>query len=234
MSAPQPGAAAAVSNPDGPRIRAAVLFGIEGDLRFLSHHDEMRMLTRAVTRAAWPLAYSRGFNPQPRITLPLPRAVGTASAAELAVIDLAGTADAETLRASLAGQMPADAPLHRVATPLPTGTPHPVTVDYAVDLTDEQVGPAAERLAQVLAADRLMIERQYGSGKRPRPIDVRPLIESVALEGSRLTMRLRYEQQGTARPGEVMQCLGLAADDCEHRIRRLRVEWDMQLEGAPD
>ncbi len=55
------------------RLRAALEFALAGDLRFLAHHDELRLLTRALVRAGWPLAYSQGFNPRPRLVLPLPR-----------------------------------------------------------------------------------------------------------------------------------------------------------------
>ena len=37
----------------------ALCFALDGALRFLSHHDELRMLTRALRRARWPLAASR-------------------------------------------------------------------------------------------------------------------------------------------------------------------------------
>jgi len=38
-----------------------------GDLRFISHLDWLRMIYRAVSRAKLPMAYSRGFNPRPKI-----------------------------------------------------------------------------------------------------------------------------------------------------------------------
>ncbi|MFN0137476.1 MAG: TIGR03936 family radical SAM-associated protein [Phycisphaerae bacterium] len=213
------------------RIRAALTFGIEGDLKFLSHHDEMRMLTRAMIRAAWPLAYSQGFNPQPRLTLPLPRAVGTASDAEMAIVDLTHAAEVAGLHESLARQMPTGAPLHAIVVPMSPGTPHPVAVEYAVELEASDAQQVGEKLTATLAAERLDLMRQYGSGKPPRRIDVRPLIERLSLEGLSLVMRLRFESQGTARPGEVLECLGVVAGEYEHRIRRRRVDWDKQIAG---
>jgi radical SAM-linked protein len=38
-----------------------------GDLRFISHLDWLRMIYRTVSRAKLPVAYSRGFNPRPKI-----------------------------------------------------------------------------------------------------------------------------------------------------------------------
>ena len=71
-----------------PCFRVALSYALNGELRYLSHRDELRMLTRALVRARWPLRYSRGFNPIPRLTLTLPRSVGTASECQLALVEL--------------------------------------------------------------------------------------------------------------------------------------------------
>jgi radical SAM-linked protein len=39
----------------------------QDQLRFISHLDWLRMLQRAVSRAGFPMAYSQGFNPKPKI-----------------------------------------------------------------------------------------------------------------------------------------------------------------------
>ena len=72
------------SSSDTPiREKWAFEFSVTGDLRFISHRDTVRVFQRALARAALPVAYSEGFNPHPRLSLPLPRAVGVASEAEL-------------------------------------------------------------------------------------------------------------------------------------------------------
>ncbi len=63
--------------------RILVQFSVRGDVRFVSHHDLMRVLGRAARRAGLPVAMSEGFNPRPRISLLLARGVGVASDAEL-------------------------------------------------------------------------------------------------------------------------------------------------------
>ena len=61
-------------------------FSIEGDLRFLSHRNVMNLCVRASARAGLPVAFSKGFNPRPKISLLLPRPVGVASQCELLII----------------------------------------------------------------------------------------------------------------------------------------------------
>ena len=52
------------------RFRFMLTFRIDGDLRFISHLDTVRLFRRACARAGLPVRYSQGFNPQPRIVLP--------------------------------------------------------------------------------------------------------------------------------------------------------------------
>ena len=56
-----------------------VKFGIKGNLRFLSHAETIRLFERACVRAGIKLVYSQGFNPHPKLSLPLPRTVGVES-----------------------------------------------------------------------------------------------------------------------------------------------------------
>ena len=62
-----------------------VKFRISGSLSYLSHRETMTMFDRALVRAQVKLKYSEGFNPRPKLSLPLPRSVGIASDAELLV-----------------------------------------------------------------------------------------------------------------------------------------------------
>ena len=53
-----------------------------GSLRFLSHLDVTRVLSRAFRRARIPTAYSRGFHPMPKMAFGPALPVGIASRAE--------------------------------------------------------------------------------------------------------------------------------------------------------
>src|SRR3989304_8362378 len=75
------------SPPCGERHRWLFAYSIDGDLRFISHHDTLRLFRRAMARANLPVRYSEGFNPHPRIMIPLPRPVGIASQAEAIVVE---------------------------------------------------------------------------------------------------------------------------------------------------
>jgi radical SAM-linked protein len=213
------------------RFRVALEFAINGELRYLSHHDEIRMLVRAVVRAGWPLAYSRGFNPLPRVRLPLPRNVGIASECEWGLVDLQEAREPAELSERLAAVLPRDCTLQRVIAPAPRETPQPRRVVYVLRLDAETMDAMGERANQLMARDSLRIQRDYGPDKVARSIDIRPYIETLTLDGDELRIVLCFDAQRTARPGEVLTELGLAPADHQNRLRRAEIHWNMELCG---
>lgn len=217
---------------DASRRRAAIEYVIDGDLRFLAHHDEIRMITRTMIRAGWPIGYSEGFNPQPRISLPLPRRVATASDSQWAVAELAPSEQtAAELFESLSAAAPANVPIRGVTTPLPPGTPHATRADFSVDLNAADADIAAAKIGELLSRDSIAVTRSVGPDKPARAIDIRPLIESLVLDGVVLRMRVVFEGQRSARPIEIVESLGLPPAEYEHRVRLAHVTWDMELAG---
>jgi radical SAM-linked protein len=51
-----------------PVARLRMTLEKKGLMRFISHLDWLRMLTRVITRAKLPIAYSQGFNPKPKLS----------------------------------------------------------------------------------------------------------------------------------------------------------------------
>lgn len=218
----------------GPRFRVAIEYAVTGDLRFLAHHDELRLLTRAVVRAGWPLAYSQGFNPRPRLTVPLPRNLGTAATRQVAVLELREPRTPRALCDSLAPQMPGGCELLRILAPVSTTTPHPQGATYEIDLDAEHLDGLEPRLSALLARPALPVQRDAGPEKPGVRIDIRPYVDQLELNGRRLRLVLRFAEQRTARPAEVINELGLPATAYNHRLWRVDVQWDMELAGPAE
>ena len=66
-----------------PTQRIQVKFRKTGELRFLSHLELQRAFSRALRRARIPVAYSMGYNPQPRLSIASPLPVGIEGTGEL-------------------------------------------------------------------------------------------------------------------------------------------------------
>ncbi len=93
--------------PSAPAVqRLSFYFHKAGDLRFLSHLEVVRSFTRAMRRAGLPLAYSQGYNPQPRVSVASALPVGVAGLRELAEVELRERVDPGAFAARLNGQLP--------------------------------------------------------------------------------------------------------------------------------
>lgn len=74
--------------------------------KFLSHLDTMRTIHRALRRAEIPIAYSKGFNPHPNISVAAPLSLGLGSVAEYADIELKECMDIKELKDRLSSALP--------------------------------------------------------------------------------------------------------------------------------
>jgi radical SAM family uncharacterized protein/radical SAM-linked protein len=91
-----------------------------GELRYLSHLELMRALQRALRRAGLPLAYTQGFNPQPKLSVAQALAVGVEGLRELGEVELTSRVEPNDLPARWNSQLPPElkilrsweAPLH--------------------------------------------------------------------------------------------------------------------------
>lgn len=205
--------------------RWAFGFSIDDDLRFISHHDTIRMFKRALARAGLPVRYSAGFNPQPKIVIPLPRPVGVASDDEIIVVDFENLIDAEQARASLAAQMPEQVKLLDASQLERNKTLQPDTVDYVFQPDKQWPDDVHERVDAAMRAESLPIERRSPKHPKPRTIDIRPYLLHLAADGDCIRFSLQVTGSGAARPSEVCRVLGFEDQFVNHCMRRLRVTW---------
>jgi len=196
----------------GQRIR--ITFSKGEEIRYLSHLDMMRLWRRALRRANLPLAYSRGFNPQPKISIAAPLPVGFTGEEEVMDIFLEHPVSLDAFARNVKRQIPPGITLKEVREvymALPSLQSQVRFAEYIVSPLEENI---QGRIEELLAAE--VILRQRG-GKR---YDLRPLIEDLRLEGSSLWMRLKHDAQGVGRPDEVLAALGLErAGKAIHRTR---------------
>jgi len=94
--------------------RIRVWFGKLGELAYLSHLDWMRLLDRAVRRAAIPITYTGGFHPGPRISAANALSLGVTSSGEIVDFELTQAMELQEFRENLAVQLPAEMPIVQV------------------------------------------------------------------------------------------------------------------------
>lgn len=204
-------------------------YAISGDLRFISHHDTLRMFRRALARAAVPVRFSQGFNPHPRMSLPLPRPVGVSSEAEVLVVETDVALDAEDLLQRLRNQCPAGCELHSIARLGPGEDPQPQSVRYLLPAEpDSPVPDVGERVSALMQSEHLWVTRDGGPGTVSRSVDIRPYLLGIQATEQGMEILLRVTGSGTARASEIVEQLGFDARSVQHRLIRKDVEWRLR------
>jgi radical SAM-linked protein len=205
--------------------RQAIDFAVDGDIRFLGHRDMLRLFSRAVVRAGLAIRYSAGFNPHPRLSLPLPRPVGVASDAERLLLELTEPVDPADTLLRLQEQLPAGIRLERARSLEPGNRCLPTKVKYRVEIPVPDRVAAEGRAAALLGPSPIPFKRTDPRTGKVKDVDLGPFIETLNVGDDLMEMSLRIVAGTTARPAEVVAVLGLPADQINHRVRRLEVEW---------
>jgi len=198
-------------------------FSKEGEARFLSHHDLMRLFERALRRAELPVQMTQGFNPHPKLSVVLALPLGLEARDEALEVAFEPAVEPAEAQARLGCQLPAGLRLGS-AEVVPDGArPRVESVAYEAELPP-QCGLSAAEVEQFLARDAILVERPGRSG--PSTLDIRPALQGMALEGRRLTFRLRAAERGTPKATEVVaELLGpVAASGSPVRLRRTRLD----------
>ena len=212
---------------DKSNRRTTCLFGfsVSGDLRFISHHDTLRLFSRALARACLPVRFSEGFNPHPRISIPLPRPVGVASDVEALVVEFDGQIDPTAVLRRHSEQSPAGIRIISVKTLKNGEKPEARLVRYRISLESDAPPELVQSVKRVLEADELVVNRKTAANGSARAIDIRPYLAELRAEGAELEFAINVTATGAARPAEVAGLLGFDAVSINHRIRRTEVQW---------
>ena len=217
-------------------LRHAIPLTVEGDLRFASHHDLMRVIERTASRANLPLRYTQGFNPRPKLSLVCPRPVGITTRDDLLVLSLDSPIEIDDLTARLNDCAPKGMRFARARKLEGSHSPRPLTARYELTVRSEMVPPLQERIAELLHMQRWDVERVVRSRRAKtttaKTIDLRGLVADLNLTGGRLCMTLVPQGDRWARPAEVLQLVAL--DPRADLARMVRTEVEYEMEQAAD
>ncbi|OGB96517.1 MAG: hypothetical protein A2Z31_05715, partial [candidate division NC10 bacterium RBG_16_65_8] len=218
-----------------------------GELRFLSHLELMRALTRALRRAGVPLAYTQGFNPQPRLSLAQALAVGIQGLRELGEVELVRRMEPEEMLAGWNRQLPPELKILRAWEAPLNGPSLSAGVRGAVyhiqiapngwDQTVLTALGATEACAAFLAQESIPVETTK-KGKTVS-LDARPLLQEFAGAGNdgspAWQMRVRVGPTGSVKPAAVMRSFlvgRVPAGDLDRMVSSLRIaRTALALEG---
>jgi radical SAM-linked protein len=150
-------------------------------------------------------------------------------------LEIHGAISAEEVRSRLAAQAPPGLEILTARVVEPKATAQVRLATYRVVLPAERRADLSGRIAGVLAAPQLWIERERPEARR---LDLRPYVQDLRLEDAHLEMDLLVTPNGSARPDEVLGLLGLkdlleAGAVLERTHLRLHDEDDARSGGVP-
>lgn len=204
--------------------RCAMWMTIDGDLRFLSHHDVMQTMERLVIRAGLPLRYTQGFNPHPVLSLVYPRPVGVVSLCDLFVFTLNEHVETDKLLQIANLHAPSGMNFIRAQELEGSRTPQPVECFYGLIVTEELRHNLDIRLEQWAKLENCPYERvkpgkTYRDKPRSRTIDLKELVSDLRCENGKLLWRQISHNSLWAKPSEVLDWLGLPTEYVSQVIR---------------
>ena len=210
---------------------------IRGNLRFLSHAETMKVFQRACVRAGVHVAHTEGFNPRPRLSLPLPRSVGVESDEELLAFVMRCD-DGEETAVDLEGRIQ-----RRLSEQLPEGceilsctavrggrAPLPRSAAYLLAVRPEHLDEQLRnRIKDLLASETLVLRRQVDEkASRFKDVDVRSFLKSIEVKDGCVSVECEISSGGSIRVEEILDILSLDIAKLARPIKRTSVQWSPQ------
>ena len=194
-------------------------------MRFLSHAETMRLCQRACVRAGVKVAYSQGYNPHQRMSLVLPRSVGVESDDELLCLWLAeGQAGIDN--DALKNELPDGIEIVSVETSQAKNVPEPISARYIMKVQRQHIDDGIrQKISEILASDKFVVNRRTGEDSGTRPVDVRPFLGAIKAEQDQVVVDCKISQAGTIRVDEILGLLQLKTADLTGPVRRTSVQW---------
>jgi radical SAM family uncharacterized protein/radical SAM-linked protein len=227
-----------LEQPD-PVQRIRFRIGRLGEARFLSHLELKDAWIRALRRARAPLAYTHGFNAQPRINFATASPVGEESIGDYMDVLLQDHADAQDLFARLSAVLPPGFRLFAAQEmPLRGDSLMSSVEGFSYMLYTTEDGAAIkQKIQEIMLADEVIIDRKVkgkrkGKGSRGRDkapkqmaqLNVRPMLAVLRIaesNGEQVTIEFttRAVNGKLAKAKDVMRLLGL--EELETRVLKL-------------
>lgn len=191
-----------------------------GKMRFLSHHDLMRLFARAIRRSGIPIRMTEGYNPHPILSFPTALALGIESFDEVMEMELSSWVAPNQLREKLGAQLPEGIGIRSVQAFLRKDRSFVNFMEYEVDAPGQTDG-IGDRIEAFLAKKDHTITRPLGN--RSKDVDIRPYVLAVGSEKDRVFLRIEVTDTGSARPEEALKAVGIEMRD-DIRIRKTHTE----------
>jgi len=187
-----------------------VRFTKTGRMRFLSHHDLMRLFERALRRTGLPLRMTEGYNPHPVIAFPTALGLGIESLDEILEFELTSWTSPKGIEKVLGEQLPEGVAVASAEAFDRKQRSFVNFVEYQASCPGQLEG-VLDRIRAFLALKECPVERV--SDKGSKTVEIRQYVMALDVENDQLYLRIRITDQGTAKPEEVLRSVGIKVDE---------------------
>ena len=209
-------------------ILLVIKFKVKGSLRFLSHAETVKVFQRACVRAGIKIQYSEGFNPRPKLSLPLPRSVGVETDEDLLCLRVARDPNESRIKADLSDQLPAGCELLSVSAAKVSASFQPCLATYVLAVRKECLNEKLKtKIKGLLGSESLNLQRRIGTkSSKFKNVDVRPFLKSIEFDNNGgIVVECKISLAGTIRVEEILKLLELDVEKLARPIRRTNVQW---------
>jgi radical SAM-linked protein len=197
-----------------------IRFTKTGKMRFLSHHDLMRLFERALRRTGLPLRMTEGYNPHPVMAFPTALGLGIESVDEVLEFELTSWTAPKQIEKLLGEQLPEGMGVASAEAFDRKQRCYVNYVEYEASCAGQSEG-VAERIRAFLALKECPVERV--SDKGSKTVEIRQYVMALDVDADKLYLRVRITDQGTAKPEEVLRSIGVRIDEAI-RLRKTYTE----------
>jgi len=193
-------------------------------------------------RAGINLQYSQGFNPHPRMSLPLPRPVGVASDDELLTLkvrrdpffvaqdtrhEARETSDELRIKNALSMQLPEGCELISADFAGLRTSFQPRSAAYVFSVRQECLDrDLTGRIRDLLASETLLVRRRMDEeGSVIKNMDVRGFLSVIEVDRADIVVECGLTAAGSIRVPEILELLGLDETKLASPIKRTSVKW---------
>ena len=217
-------------------IEVAIKFKVRGNLRFLSHAETVKVFQRACVRAGIRTAYSQGFNPRPKMSLPLPRSVGVEVDDDLLCLRVCCDPNEppvanhqSRIKAGLSEHLPEGFELISVRVAEAKASFQASRATYVLAVRRKYLNEKLKtRIKHLLASASLNLQRRIGpKSSKFKNVDVRGFLKSVEADENGVVVECKISSAGSIRIGEILELLELDYRMLAAPIRRTNVQWQV-------
>jgi radical SAM-linked protein len=211
-----------------------IQFSLKGTVCYLSQQETLTMWRRCLARAGMAVSFSQGFNPHPKISLPLPRSVGVEGDQELLRVSLCRESRGiQQLTNLLNLQLPEGCSILKAERSEKKIGCQPLSILYVLSPRKswwhQDSSSLLEQHRQAIQSTQSCIVFRYAPKyKMGRRVDIGAYFQNLEWDGKDVYVRCRFCPEGTVRVEEILARLGLNRSDLCGPVLRTQIEWQMQ------